>query len=161
MNGDIHYKLEDVKLELNEISNIINKNKTNKISKYLTSYAIIQASGTIEITMKSLIFEYLINGSNKETIKFLENMILESSANPSTGQIQKLLQNINSDWKDKFLTELKNKNHLKSDLNSLVQLRNDFAHGNSTSGISIKNVIKYYLSGIEVLEILNNIIYNT
>ena len=42
-------------------------------------------------------------------------------------------------------------------MNSLVQLRNDFSHGNSIN-VSVETVTKYFDSGCFILEILNNVI---
>ena len=44
----------------------------------------------------------------------------------------------------------------KDKLNSLVQLRNDFAHGDSIA-VSIDTVIKYFDSAINILNILDEV----
>ncbi|MBR3510316.1 MAG: hypothetical protein IKO03_16280 [Lachnospiraceae bacterium] len=45
----------------------------------------------------------------------------------------------------------------KDKINSLVQLRNDFAHGECIN-VSIETVVKYYEASIEVLKILDIVI---
>ena len=46
----------------------------------------------------------------------------------------------------------------KVELNSLVQLRNDLAHGRSNNP-SINTVIRYYKSGVKILDILYTVLY--
>ena len=50
--------------------------------------------------------------------------------------------------------------NIKSDLNSLVTLRNNVAHCNASSGTqSIGTIIKYYKSGVKVLRYLEDTLY--
>ncbi|NLM77658.1 MAG: hypothetical protein GX173_06175, partial [Ruminococcaceae bacterium] len=66
------------------------------------------------------------------------------------------LESINTDWSTLFATQTKGI-QAKVDLNSLVELRNTFSHGNPIS-ISIENVQRYFVSGCYVLNILDSII---
>ena len=75
--------------------------------------------------------------------------------NPNTGNMSNMLQNISSEWKTLFDQQVKQSGE-KDKLNSLVQLRNDFAHGDSIS-VSIDTVIKYFDSAVKILNILDNV----
>ena len=55
--------------------------------------------------------------------------------------------------KKQFEEKLKKSDNIKSDLNSLVNLRNAFAHGRDMTS-SIDTIIKYYLSAVEVIILL-------
>ena len=85
-----------------------------------------------------------------------EKMILDSSCNPNTGNMSNMLQNISSQWKNIFDQRVKDSGE-KDKLNSLVQLRNDFAHGDSIS-VSIDTVINYFDSATNILHILCDVI---
>lgn len=95
MNGDNFALIDDCKNDFNKIEEFIKKDPLNSLCPYLISYSIIRACGCIEVCVKNVLFDYLSKGAKAETVKYLENQILESSWNPSFGSIQKLLDVIN------------------------------------------------------------------
>lgn len=156
MNGDLLQKIEDTKQELTDIKKWINNgNQFDSKTRYLISYSVIKASGTVEVIFKGTIYDYLSNDANEVAKTYLEKMILDSSCNPSSGNISNMLQNISSVWKTDFDQQVKESGE-KDKLNSLVQLRNDFAHGDSIS-VSIDTVINYFSSAVVILHILCSI----
>ncbi|OON94860.1 MAG: hypothetical protein ATN33_03835 [Epulopiscium sp. Nele67-Bin001] len=158
MNGEYNRLLQNCKYELDDILSWINKNPADGKVKYLVSYAVIKASGTVEVVYKTIIYDYLSEGASAETTKYLETEILDSSSNPKTGNIEQLLQKLNQNWRNKFQTRCKELPQMKSDLNSLVQCRNDFSHGGNITQ-SIQTIIKYFTSAIKILEILYDVIH--
>ena len=158
MKAEFIQMIDDTRQEISNIKDWINKgrNQLDSKSKYLIAYCVIKSSGTVEVIYKNIIFDYLIIGAQTETRVYLEKKILDSSSNPNTGNIGDLLQNVSSSWKDQFDQDIKEGN-IKSDLNSLVQLRNDFAHGKNIH-ISIDTVLRYFESAEKVLYILDNIV---
>lgn len=74
-------------------------------------------------------------------------------------KIQNILEGINPEWFKELKSRVSQKNNLQNDLNSLIQLRNTFAHGNSINE-SIDTIIGYYESGMLVLEELDKVINN-
>ena len=83
-------------------------------------------------------------------------MILDSSCNPNTGNMSNLLQNISSEWKEQFDALVKEAGKI-SKINSLVQLRNDFAHGDNIT-VSIDTVISYFDAAKDILNILDTVV---
>lgn len=150
--------IDDARQEISNIRTWINqdRNQLDSKSKYLISYCVVRASGTIEVTYKNIIFDYLTTGAQSETVVYLEKMILDSSSNPNTGNISNLLQSVSAPWKTQFDQDVKEDN-IKSDVNSLVQLRNDFSHGKNIN-ISIDTVLRYFESATKMLYILDNIV---
>lgn len=108
--------------------------------------------GSVEVIFKGMVYDYLADGAKIEAKVYLEKMILDSSCNPNTGNMSNMLQYISSDWKLKFDLDVKNSGY-KDKLNSIVQLRNDFAHGDNIN-VSIDTVITYFSSAVEILKIL-------
>ncbi len=157
MDGKYQTPLVDCTNELDKIKLWIDSNKLHSNIQYLVSYAVIKASGTIEYIMKQMIFDYLCCGCGTETIQYLTKHIIGASFNPSLGQIQKLLTSVNSQWWTSLDNAIKGSRQ-KRDLNSLVELRNSFAHGTPITA-SIENVITYFNSGVWILEQLSNIIF--
>lgn len=121
----------------------------------MISYAVVKASGAVEVIFKNMIYNYLSVGANEKAKGYLEKAIIDSSCNPNTGNMSNMLQNISSEWKTLFDQQVKQSGE-KDKLNSLVQLRNDFAHGDSIS-VSIDTVIKYFDSAVKILNILDNV----
>lgn len=85
--------------------------------------------------------------------------ILDASYNISYNKIQNILEKINPKWFKELNSRVSKKNNLKNDLNSLIQLRNTFAHGNSMNE-PIDTIIGYYESGMMVMEELDKVINN-
>lgn len=156
MNGNNQTLIDDCYNELTKIECFIKSDPLSSLCPYLISYCVVRACGTIEVCTKNIIFDYLSFGVRSETINYLEKEILESSWNPSCGAIQKLLDKINSDWSLQFQA-LTSGIKEKGDLTSLVNLRNDFSHGQKITA-TIANIMTYFQGGCKILEILDYII---
>ena len=156
MNGDYSLILKDCRIELENIQRWITANPMDSNVRYLTSYAVIKASGTIENVLKRIIFDTLSDGAKDETKNYLTKSIMDASYNPSPGQIYKLLERINTDWKQQFESFIHGSNQ-KGELKSLVELRNSFAHGSSITA-SIRDVVNYFNAGVWILERLCDVV---
>ncbi|MEG0692819.1 MAG: HEPN domain-containing protein [Oscillospiraceae bacterium] len=157
MNGRYESYITDCSDELAKIKQWIDQNKMHSNIQYLVSYGVIKASGTTESIMKQILFDYLSTNCNSEAVQYFTKHIIDSSFNPSTGQIENLLSSINADWASRFQDATKASQE-KADLNSLVKLRNSFAHGTAITA-SIENIITYFESSHHVLELLYNIVF--
>ena len=144
--------------ELQEIRKWIkaDKNRFDTKTKYLIAYSVIKASGSIEVVFKQIIYDYVTREAGEKTATYIEKMILDSSCNPNTGNMSNLLQNISSEWKEQFDALVKESGK-KSKINSLVQLRNDFAHGDNIT-VSIDTVISYFDAAKDILNILDTVV---
>lgn len=156
MNMENARSIEDCRDELRKIETWINKNPLDSNVKFLVAYAVVKSSGTIEVVYKRIIHSFLSEGSKKETQSFLEKSIIDASSNPTTGLMEKYIEKFDSIRKENFSNSLKNSQE-KTDLNSLVSLRNDIAHGRDIS-VSISIVKKYYESGIKILNKLEDLL---
>ena len=156
MNGEFVQMIADTRGELDSIRKWINSgNQFDSKTRYLISYAVVKASGTVEVIFKNMIYNYLIVGANEKAKGYLEKAIIDSSCNPNTGNMSNILQNISSELKALFDQQVKESGE-KDKLNSLVQLINYFAHCAIIS-VSIDTVIKYFDSAVNILEILDNV----
>lgn len=149
-------QLDDCSRELQIIETHINNDKFNSLNPFLISYAVVKACGSIEVVYKNLIVDIIAVGSTTEAKNYLEKNIRDSSSNPTTGNIQRLLQDLNSTWAQQFEAQTKGKDE-KGSLSSLVGLRNDFAHGRSVTA-SIGNVKQYFEDAKTVLTWLEGIV---
>lgn len=149
-------QLDNCSHELQLIETHINGDKFNSLNPFLISYAVIKACGSIEVVYKNLIVDIIVVGSTAEAKNYLEKNIRDSSSNPTTGNIQRLLQDLNSTWAQQFEAKTKGTGE-KGSLSSLVGLRNDFAHGRNVTA-SIGNVRQYFDDAKTVLTWLDSII---
>ena len=150
MNGNYRQTLRDCEVELNSIQQWIHSNRLDSNVRFLTSYSVIKACGTVEYIFKQIVYDYLSSGANEEAKTYLNKSIIEASFNPSTGQMYRILEKINSDWRVGFENLIKGSSQM-GQLNSLVKLRNSFAHGSAITA-SINDVKNYYNAGIWILE---------
>ena len=158
MRSDYADLIKNTDRELQEIRKWINadKNRFDTKTKYLIAYSVIKASGSIEVVFKQIIYDYLTREAGEKTATYIEKMILDSSCNPNTGNMSNLLQNISSEWKEQFDALVKESGK-KSKINSLVQLRNDFAHGDNIT-VSIDTVFSYFDAAKDILNILDTVV---
>lgn len=157
MTGNNLQLINDCITELNNIKSFINNDPFNSMVKYLVAYSVIKSCGTVEIVYKDIIYTHLVKNANREATLYLSKNIKNSSSNPKTGKISSLLEQINPEWKNSFENELKDSPD-KGLLNSLVCLRNQLSHGNSITS-SIDDVIRYFNSGCNILNILDSIVH--
>ena len=157
MTGLYEQSLDDCENEIDSIRQWISQNHFHANNRFLISYAVIKSSGTLELVLKRFVCDHLLRGANNEAQAYLTYSIVDASFNPSTGKIDWLLGNVNANWRSDFCVKISGTTE-KGDLNSLVNLRNDLAHGRSISA-SIENIISYYSSGRAILNIVWDIMY--
>lgn len=144
MDAEFVTKLDDCAAELQKIKKRIDKDQFDEMVKFLQRYAIIKACGTIETVVKNMIADHVDAGTSQELQNYIAGRVRDSSTNPNTGNISSLLGEFSPrTWKASFDEKVKQHGNEKISLNSLVQLRNDFAHGKSPN-TTINNIILYF-----------------
>lgn len=161
-NSDVKQILDDCENDLSRVDGIIaSLGATSNIVPYLTKYGIIRASGALEVAFKTIIVDYCSWRSKKQLKQYLSKKIRDGSMNPSYDNIIKLLSDFDGDWKTQFKTNVTSHpsgNRLKTSLNSLVDARNDFAHGGNPT-ITISDVRSYFGDSRIIMEILDTLIH--
>ena len=109
MNDEYKRRLDDCKDELNELKTRINRDQLDSMVKFLQRYAIIKACGTIEATFKDIFADKIEQGVSTEVQKYLDANVRDSSTNPSTQKIEKILEQFSKEWKEKFGKYIMNK----------------------------------------------------
>jgi len=160
-NADVQTQLNNCQTELSNIQSIITGlGLTSNIVPFLTKYSVIRACGTIELSFKTVIADYCEFRSKRQVKRFISKRIREGSANPSFDMICKFLSQFDEDWKNTFKSKLNlepNKQALTNSLQSLVDARNDFAHGGNP-GASINDVITYFVNSRRIIEIMDEVV---
>ncbi len=127
---------------------------------YLNQYAIIRACGAIEFAFKNIITDQCSKRSKQQIKSFINKKVRDSSMNPSYTNICSLLADFDISWKEAFKSDFKihpDKDKLKTSMESLVDARNDFAHGGSPT-LSISNTLDYFYDFREVIKLLDTVV---
>lgn len=160
-NTDVEQQLNSCRAELANIQAIINSlGLASNIVPYLTKYSVIRACGSIESSFKSIIADYCDHRSKVQVKRFLSKRVRGGAANPSFDMICKFLNDFDESWKVEFKSKLNaepNKQNLKDSLQSLVDARNDFAHGGSPSA-SITDVLNYFSNSQRIIELMDEVV---
>lgn len=127
---------------------------------YIKKYALIRATGSIEVSFKQIIADKVDEHSHLQVQNFIKRKIRDSSTNPKLEAIERMLNEFDERWFSKFteLLALKEKPKLKEALTKLVSARNEFAHGGNPD-IDIAHTIENFKAGTEVIKTLDEAIH--
>lgn len=160
-NGNAKSQLELCDEELRQIGFLIGMTgSTGTLVKYLTKYTLIRACGAIEFSYKTIIADYDQDSHNDQIRNFLQSRVREGSSNPSLRNIIQTLQSFDDNWKKSFKNKLaahEDSARIRSSIQSLVTLRNEFAHGGSPSA-SFQSIAGYYADGKALIAILDSVV---
>lgn len=131
-----------------------------KVVPYLNQYSIIRACGTIEIAFKQIISDFCSHRSMPQINNFINAKVKDSSMNPSYDNIYKLLKTFDETWCKEFKDQINlhpDKSQILFALKSLVDSRNDFAHGGNPT-TSITDAIDYYTHAKKLIIVLDSVV---
>jgi hypothetical protein len=147
--------------ELLELRDFIhNLSLGDKIILYLARYAVIRACGTIEFSYKNIIADFCESRSIIQIRNFLSKNIRSSPSNPSYSNICSMLKQFDDSWLSQFKQSINNdanKERLQTSLQSLVDARNEFAHGGNPH-VSIDDIIDYFDDSQQILSYIDQIV---
>ncbi len=159
-NSTVENLLINVQQEITNLKTLIHsQGPFNTTTPYLTKYSLIKATGTLEISFKSIIADYCTT-THRQVDSFIEKKVRRSSMNPSYENICKLLKDFDDSWSHNFkriVSRDPNKARIMSSIKSLNDARNEFAHGGSPV-TSIDAIETYYLDGMRIIAILDQVV---
>jgi len=160
-NLSVKQLIDESLTDLNNAMAIVSSmGPTSNIVQYLNKYSVIKACGAIEIAFKSIITDYCVYRSKQQLKNFLNTKIKDSAINPSYSNICALLKSFDENWNIQFKQQMNahpERDQIFSALKSLVDSRNDFAHGGNPT-TSIRDSIDYYTYAVKMIEILDSIV---
>jgi hypothetical protein len=160
-NNSVKALLDECRIELSGLETLVNGlGLTSTASPYLSKYGLIKACGTVEQAFKSIVADKCSYRARVQVKNFLTKHVRNGSANPSFENICKLLAVFDGDWKSAFKNNLNgtaNAASLKTSLQSLVDARNEFAHGGNPR-VAIRDVCKYFDDARKVIESLDAVV---
>ena len=160
-NSDVELLLTQCRSELDHVeASIVTLGVMSPVAPYLTKYAVVRACGAVEVSFKALVADFCSKRSKKQVKRYIGLKIVRSSTNPSHDKIVEMLSQFDDNWQKTFKANIgsdPNKAQLLSSLQSLVDARNEFAHGGSPT-LSINDVIKHFEHARKVLEHVDTVI---
>lgn len=160
-NSEIQKLLDDCAAEVDRVRATIDMlGQTSSIVPFLTKYSIVRTCGSIEMAYKSLIADYCSWRSKPQVKTYIDNNVRDSSRNPSYDNICQLLEDFDPAWNQDFKRQSKalaNWSDIKLSLASLVEARNDFAHGGNPS-ITIADVVTHFTNARRLIEVLDSML---
>ena len=161
MKTELQNMLKDCENELNDIDARIQKlPPMDKGRSYLTNYALIKASGTLEYVYRSIIADYFIPLKDMRINNYLDKSIRSSPNSASYDNMSKLLKQFDKTWADNFRDTIQKRadsNKIISSSNSLVINRHSFAHGKAITA-SFLDIRGYYTDVVEMIKILDQVV---
>lgn len=160
-NTDAEQIIIDCDRDLLNALNIVNGlGQASNVVPYLNRYGIIKASGSLEQAYKTIIADYCNYRSKQQIKNYINKTIREGSSNPSYENICRTLKHFDKDWHTNFKSNINahaDKVTIKTSLQSLVDARNEFAHGGNPN-VSLNDVYSYFQESCKLIEILDSIV---
>ncbi|MBK8164445.1 MAG: hypothetical protein IPK64_00625 [bacterium] len=160
-NSTVHALLDECQRELASIDTHVGRlGMGNSMVPYLSKYGLMKACGVVEQAVKSVIADKCSFGTKPQVKNYLSAKVRNSSTNPSYGKICELLKDFDADWNTQFKAAVKNHPHcdqIKTSLQSLVDARNEFAHGGNPR-VSIADVVRYFSDARQIVECVDTVI---
>lgn len=164
MKSSISKEISDCKTELSDIQSIINEQGSfHNTTPYLIRYSVVRACGNIEVCYKEIICGYFCKTRLTQIHTYLEKTIRFSPASPLYDNVCNTLKKFDDKWNNTFKIKLRQNpkcNQIIASLKSLVNARNQYAHGHISLVTTMNQVVGYYNDSVEMLEILDETIYS-
>lgn len=157
-NSAVEQMLDDCSDELDQLQ--ILAAAQGPATPYLTKYAIVRACGTIEQSFKTVVADHCANKSKAQVKRFLAVRVRDSSMNPSWENMCRLLRDFDEIWNADFKSVVNADSdcaQIKLSLSSLVEARNNFAHGGNPSS-TIGDVRVYFDHAKRIIQYMDSIV---
>lgn len=155
--------IDDCRTELDKIWHMIEAvGSTNKISGYLTRYALVRICGTLEISYKTIIADYYVQQSPLLD-RFITRHVRDANRNPNYNNICNTLKEFDEEKCKLFkqtISSLKNAEDFKSSLDTINTSRNAIAHGASSS-LSFNDLKVHFEKALQIIEVLDSLFYTS
>lgn len=147
-----------------EIDSAINKAKglagtvsDAEVHAFLARYIVVFASGIYEDCIEHLFTEFAKKYGNAEIGFFMSKMLHFHFRNPEYGALKGWLKYINSDYGDELDRKLTGTLGCKDALDSVVNNKNDVAHGRSCSA-TLGDVEMYHQRVLPIFDAVEDIL---
>lgn len=161
MKDSIKEIIDTCDKELSDIATMIAALKPlDKTAKYLTKYALIKASGTIEYSFRNIVADYFDESNLPQVPTFIEAKVRKGSMSGTYDNMSGLLKSFDNTWSSDFkskVADLDDSERIKQSAASLVQNRHSFAHGKEPTA-TFNDICNYYKDAKILVSILDDVI---
>lgn len=161
MKKDLEDMIENCNVELSDIDKkLCAMHSFDETKKYLTKYALIKASGTVEYVYRSIVADYFSQFNIVQIECYLDNKIRKGSCSALYGNMKNILGQFDNNWEKEFSDKVKNridKDKLVKSADSLVKNRHAFAHGREPSA-TFSDIMQYYKDVLVLIQIFDSIV---
>ena len=112
-----------------------------QLSAHWTRYLCILVSGYLEVSIRTIYREYTRSKSSSPNIVNYVEKNLRMFRNPKMGKILELCSFFDKEWRKSMESDIDDK--IKTSIDSIVNIRNEIAHGKDT-GIYPSTLKEYY-----------------
>lgn len=155
MTENVRIRITECSTELDEIERIIEGlSPLDKSKQYLTKYALIKASGTLESAYHHIVADFLEKFKIPQFNYYISNNVRRNSLSVKYSNMTKFLGQFDANWEKTFKDRVSakpGKDKLINSAESLVDNRHAFAHGASTT-VSFGDVKNYYYDTLELIK---------
>ena len=160
MNQQVNEIIENCRADLERIFHLIEGlGSLAPASGYLTKFALIRISGTLEICYKKLIADYY-EGISPDLQRFITIHVRDASLNAKYENICKVLKDFDEAKCNIFKASINAREDQDDILNAMSDLnnaRNNVAHGDSTT-MSFNEMRQKFEKSVLLLQELDNIL---
>jgi len=139
----------------NSIKKVEKFKGNGELTSFLNSYLVVLISGVYEDCVEYLINERAVLAGDKEIATFIENTIDVTFRNPNYDNIIRILARFNKNWVKQMNKKIKNE--AKESINSIVNNKNNIAHG-GYSNLTLLEIKKCHKNCKSIFEKLEKII---
>ena len=161
MNDSVCGLIEACDDELKDIAGKIEKASSfDKTIFYLTQYALIKASGTIEFAVKCIVADYCDLSTTSQVQNYIDTTIRNSSMSSKYQNMMSLLKKFDANWGTSFkdkVNAMEDAQKVIQSADSLVNNRHCFAHGKNTTA-SFADILQYYNDAKRLLSLLDEVV---
>jgi hypothetical protein len=147
-------ELEDIKGRIEESSSF------DKVVFYLTQYALMKASGTVEYAVRSIVADYCDLSASSQVHNYIDATVRNASISGKYQNMSSLLKKFDSEWARLFkakVAELAGSQKVIQSADSLVNNRHSFAHGGNSSA-SFSDIVQYYNDAKKLVVLLDEVV---
>lgn len=155
-----HQSHDKYKTRINTlIESYVQEDSSPESQSHNAKYLAVLVSGYLEQAIKEILLDYASRGSRNQISRYIEKS-WPRSKNMNDENIKVILGWFNSKWSEEFTVWLSKEENRKGDINSIVEWRNNIAHGQEakTNGVTLVSVRTKFVTVRELVSLIDNMV---
>jgi hypothetical protein len=149
---------QEISRQLQRLNSLIQRTESAssgdiEIQAHWAKYLCVLCAGMLENALKEIYADFVKNAASEPVANYVV-AVLQRIQNPKTNRFIETARSFKPTWGDS-LTQFVDQNGRREAIDSIMNNRNQIAHGQS-SGITLSRVKAYLKLAVEVLEYIEN-----